>query len=375
MTDKEKTELQNEIIKGLPNKPHGLLLIPPRGGKSRITIELIKRNKPKTILWVTPSAELAEVVIPEEFKIWKAAKFIPKLQTSTWASLYKVTGHFDMVILDEVHHITEHNSCNFFNHTLKSESILGITGSNTQHTDKKFLYSALNLKVLYKMDLGTAVDIGLLANYNVTVVDCELGTEKTYKAGSKDKPFLTTEFNNYLYYDKVAEEAIRTKSKDRKFKTLARRRVIINSPSKAEVVEYLWNNLEGRNMFFCSSITMADSLTKHTYHSKTDNTYLQQFINGEINKLALVNAGGTGFTYKAIDNLVVVQCDSDKNDLVLQKLCRSLLQQKGYTANIWFIRLKKTQDVVWVSSVIKKLDPNKVKYITFEELKSDGNRN
>lgn len=32
MTDKERTELQNEIVKGVPLLPHGRLLLAPRVG-------------------------------------------------------------------------------------------------------------------------------------------------------------------------------------------------------------------------------------------------------------------------------------------------------------------------------------------------------
>ena len=64
MTDKEKSELQKEIVDGLPLCPHGRLILAPRVGKSKIAIDIIKKEKPKSILWVTPSAELAEIDEP-----------------------------------------------------------------------------------------------------------------------------------------------------------------------------------------------------------------------------------------------------------------------------------------------------------------------
>ena len=79
MTNKEKSEIQKKIVDSLDLKPHGLLLLAPRIGKTRIIIDIIKKNNPKSILWVTPSAELATKDIPEEFTKWKAVRFKKKI--------------------------------------------------------------------------------------------------------------------------------------------------------------------------------------------------------------------------------------------------------------------------------------------------------
>ena len=367
MTNKERTELQNEIVRGLPKFPHGRLVLAPRVGKTRIAIELIKKSKPKSILWVTPSPKLAEEDIPIEFETWKAKSYLKKLQTSTWASLHKVTGKFDMIILDEDHWITENNAVNLLNGTLTG-SILAMTGTATAHYDKNMMYQNLKLKVLYRISVNYAVEIGLLSNYNVKVITVELNsTDKTIRGGNKEVSFLTTEKANYDYLDRIAQQAIFSK-KNVQFRILARRRAILNSASKDKVTKWLWNNLEGRKLFFCASIEQANSLTQYTYHSKTDNTYLQKFIDGDINEIAMVNAGSTGFTYKEIDHLVIVQSDSDKNGSTLQKICRTLLAQKDYKAQIWMLCLNGTQDENWVNSTLVKLNKDKIEWITSKNL-------
>lgn len=371
MTDKERTGLQNEIVKGVPLLPHGRLLLAPRVGKSRIAIEIIKKSKPKSILWVTPSAKLAEEDIPKEFDTWKAKKYMKCLQTSTWMSLHKVMGNFDMIILDEEQHTTEANAINLLNGSLTG-NILSMTGTPTEHQDKQLIYTALGLEVLYQIPINTAVDIGLLSNYSVKVISIEMNeTDRIIKAGSKERPFMTTEKAQYNYLDKAMQMAMMQRRKDIQFKILARRRAIINSLSKHKVTEWLWDNLKGRKLFFCASIEQANSLTDQTYHSKTDNIQLQKFISGDIKELACVNAGGTGFTYKNIDHLVIVQCDSDKNGLSIQKISRSLLAQKDYKAQIWLLCLKGTQDYSWVNSTLSKLDESKVEWIDSKNLIKD----
>lgn len=107
-----REEVKKEIL-SLPPNLHGRLLLAPRLGKTSIVISLIKRDKPKKILWVTPLAELAEKVIPQELITWKALKYLKNLQTVTWASLHTIEGEYDTIILDEEQHITENNIVNF----------------------------------------------------------------------------------------------------------------------------------------------------------------------------------------------------------------------------------------------------------------------
>ena len=65
------TQIQKEIVDTVPCNPVGRLLLSPRTGKTPVVLSLIKRDKPKNILWVTPSAELAETIIPSEFVKFK----------------------------------------------------------------------------------------------------------------------------------------------------------------------------------------------------------------------------------------------------------------------------------------------------------------
>lgn len=369
MNKKEKSKIQKEIIDTLLEKPHGRLLLAPRVGKTKLAIDIIKREKPESILWVTPSAKLAEEDIPAEFELWKAKKYMNKLTTVTWMSLDKIQGHYEMIILDEEQFITENNSLSLRKGQLTYDYIVSMTGTATKHVEKRELYKELDLKVLYDMGINEAVDMGMLSDYEVKVLQVMLNNQdKEITAGTKDKPFMTTEKAQYDYVDRMAMQAIYQGRKDAAFRIMARMRAIKNSPSKHKAAEWLYNKLEGRNLFFCSSIAQANEIGDYQYHSKTDNEDLQKFMVGAVDNICMVNAGGTGFTYKAIDNLVLVQADSDKNGLTSQKICRTLLQQKDYKATIWIICLVGTQDEKWVKSALENFDQSKVKYELFQNL-------
>lgn len=373
MTDKEKTKLQKEIIDSLPSYPSGRLLLSIRIGKTKVAIDLIKREKPESILWVTPSSELADKDIPSEFETWKAKRFIQKLTTVTWKSLPKMKGHYDIIILDEEQFITELNSKVLLDGTLTWKSLISMTGSATQRVEKNDIYKQLNLKVLYEVPLIEAVDMGLLANYKINVITVPMSNKTDMEMKFKTRTsFTTSERKNYEYLSRQVRGAMITNSKSLKFHILKRMRAIKNSPSKDKVAQYLMNNLKGRKLFFSATIDQAERLSQYTYHSKTDNKDLQKFLKGDINTIAMVNAGGTGFTYKNLDHLVLVQADSNKNGLTGQKIGRTLLKQKNYKATVWIICLSETKDADWVESTLRIFHEDKIEYISFSNLKESN---
>jgi hypothetical protein len=103
-------------------------------------------------------------------------------------------------------------------------------------------------------------------------------------------------------------------------------------------------------------------MCQYTYHSKTNNEDLLSFVNGEINSISMVNSGGIGFTYKEVDDLFLVQADSDINGYTSQKICRALLKQPNHKVNIWIFNLLGTKDEKWVKSALQNFKPEKINY-------------
>jgi len=367
MTNTERNRIQKEIVDSISKGAQGRLLLAPRVGKTKVMIDIIKRDKPNSILWVTPSVKLAEEDIPKEFETWHAKKYLKKLTTSTWASLNKITGKFDLIVLDEEQFSTENNIENLLNKSLKGR-ILSMTGVPTKHKEKIYLYNQLNLKILCELPINEAVDVGLLSNYTIKVIEVPMSQVKDIKAGTRKKPFLTSEVKQYEWLSKVIQQAIFQHRADLKFRILKRMRFIKDSTSKLKAAQLLLSKLRGRILIFAGTIEQTENLCEHTYHSKTDDKDYKMFQNGEIERIAMVNSGGIGHTYKAIDHLVIVQVDSDKNGITSQKVARTLLAQKDYKATIWIISLLGTQDEKWVESALNNFDKSKVEYIKLKNL-------
>lgn len=355
--------LQKEILDNIKPNPKGRLILAPRVGKTKLIISLIKRDKYKSILWVTPSRELADVDIQNEFIKWKAKSYIKKLTTTTYASLHKIIGKFDIIILDEDQCITENNITNLLSGTLTSNALIGMTGTNTKHTDKQLLYNSLNLPIIYSLDLDTAVDMNILSDYTINVVHVQLdkrkNIQKTTKVGRK---WYTSEYDNYSYIN----ELIRVHGTKQQL-VMKRLRAIGTSPSKEKVASYLLKHLKDRTICFCYDTEQTKKVCEHTYHSKTDNTDYLKFQNEEISHIAMVNKGGIGYTYLNLKHIIILQADSDKTGLSTQKIARVLLKEDK-NAVVWILCLDGTQDERWINSLLSSFDENKINRYTTADL-------
>lgn len=357
----DKTEIQKQIVARLPTPPHGILNLAMRVGKTKIALDLIKKNNYKKVLWVTVSEDLRDKGLPEEFKKWGHQNM--DYTIVCWQSLHLVKGYFDIIILDEIQKATPANTLNL-KEALKYGCILGLTGTLPKDEEKLLIYRSLGLKPLITINIEEAVKLNLISNYRIKVVTTELNDiDKTIKGGSKKAPFLTTEKKNYDYLTKKIEELTTVRKPVPTFYYLNRARAIYNSPSKLKLAKYLIDNLEGRTLVFSGSIEMAEKLSNSTYHSKTDSIALEKFEREESNLLVCVNSGGIGRTFTNIDNLIITQVNSNKMGDSTQKAARALVPREGHIPNIYILCLEDTSDKKWVKNVLTDFDNSKITII------------
>lgn len=362
-----REEIQQEIVDSLDNPCHGLLNLAPRVGKTKIGIDIIKKEKPKKVLWVTPNTKLRDVDIPKEFKKWKAKTFLNKTDIICYASMASHIGKYDKIILDEYQDLTENNAEPLFNGNIKYKTIIGLSGTHPKHKEKLDLYKKLKLEILSSMTIDEAVDKKLIAPYDIIVVECRLeSNKKTIKAGNKKKPFLTTEANHYKYLTRLINIKLFNRETVPAFFYINRMRFIYNLDSKNEFAKKLLKKLKGRTLIFSGSIEKAEQMSKYVFHSKTDDKYLNMFKEGEIDELSLVNSGGLGHTFTNVDNLIIVQVNSNKKGDGTQKIARSLVLQEGYKANIYILVAVDTVDESWKDKVLEDFNLDNVKHVSWK---------
>ena len=328
--------VQAQILDNIPNPAHGLLQLSPRIGKTKLGIEIIKREKPKKVLWITPNTKLRDEDIPAEFKQWKALSYLKKTDIICYASLANHTGNYDKIILDEIQDLTINNCKSLLDGRVKYNTILGMTGTLPKHKDKLDLYNKLELRSLVEMSIDEAVENKLIAPYKIKIIEIDLDARDKYiVGGSKAKPFMQTEKARYEYLTKLINIKLFSGQPVPKFFYLNRMRFLYNLKSKHEFAKKLISKLEGRTLIFTGSIAQAESLCKNTYHSKTDDILLKKFLEGKIDKLACVNAGGVGYTYRNVDNFVITQINSNGKGDSTQKIAENFWLNQLNCGNIF----------------------------------------
>lgn len=353
-----RENILKDILSNAKYDDIGTYLMSPRIGKTRILIELIKKFKYKKILWVTPNTKLRDEDIPNEFIKWKAKSYLNKTTIICYSSLVKQLGDYDLIVLDEIQTLSSNQSEVFISKKLTYKSLIGLTGTLPKHKIKLDILSYLGLdKILKEVSIEEAIDNNIVADYRITTIGIPLDSiNRNILSGNETKSFYQTEYQKYKYLTSVCENTLSS------IFFLRRMRFIHNLPSKLRYAKYVLTKLKGRTLIFCSNIEQSNKLDVPTFNSKTNKDNLEKFIRGEIDILAMVNAGGVGYTFNNVDNVLIIQADSNKNGLSLQKVCRSLIYRPNYTAKIYILYSKDTVDKSWVFSLLEDLDKSKIKH-------------
>lgn len=369
-----KDKVQNEAIKAiLKNKGRGTICAATGVGKSRIPILYIK-NDPniKNIALIVPTEILRDVVWEKEFSEWNEKELYNTLDRYCYASISNIKGKkYDLVILDECHHITSENFSFFRNNTIKD--IIGLTATFPKTFLKKNLLLSLNLKPVYTITLTEATDKDLVSKFKIKVFYTKLNnTSKNIMAGNSKKRFYQTEYSAYKFLDSQINRLknieisndFHSNQKRLKMLLLKRARFIYNLKSKTEAAKSLLKKLdkEDRVLIFCGSINQAEELHYQTYHSKTNKDFYNLFKQEKINWLSCVNSLNEGDNISNLDKAVIVQLNS--NDLnLIQRIGRVIRKRPDHEAIIYIFCAKDTQDEIWLNRNLESFDPNIIEHI------------
>lgn len=374
MTAKDKE--QKEALKLCMETEGNILLSMATGsGKSRIPIEYAKKKKLKSIAVLVPTEDLRDNNWKEEFEKWGAESLWKNTEGLCYASASKIKdNHYDLVIMDEAHRITD-LSYEFFRDNI-CDKVIALTATEPEKLDKVKLFQQLDFKNRHVLTLDDAINKGIIADYEIEVIYTNLNSSLKYvEAGSKAKPFKTTEKKSYEYltdrikYFESLPYLSPVEEKKKNLLILKRMQFIYNLKSKlyaAKLIKERVLNSSERNLIFCGSINQAEELCEHRYHSKTDIKDLEDFKAGKINQLSCVDAVNEGTNIPNLDGAMIVQIKSSEIQLV-QRLGRTLRIRPNHKAKIVILVCKDTQDEVWLNNAIKKLDSSKITYKMINE--------
>ncbi len=342
----------------LNNDKFGILNLCPRFGKIYTTINILEKlPKGISVLIAYPDLKI-KAAWEEDFKARKYKN--PNITYTTHLSIKKHTeSHFDLVVLDEIHLLSEAQIEAV--KELKYTHMLGLTGTLARMTEET-LGLELGLPVLATYPIEQAIKENVIADYEITVVHVMLDDKRKNNYKGKWK----TEKKQFDAYGWAINQ-LDLRGQNAMFLRLARMRIIQNSVAKMEKTRALLaKHKDERVLVFCGVTAIADQLGIPVYHSKAgDKQVFEDFANGKGNHLAVVKIGNTGVTYKPLNRVIINYFDSNAENLA-QKINRCMAMEydtPDKKAHIYIVCSAEEVERKWLRKALEFFDKDKIKYI------------
>jgi superfamily II DNA or RNA helicase len=370
MTDKDK--IQRTAVSLIEKADgHGIIEAATGVGKTKIAIDYISKLASKIdgirVLWVVPSVKLRDIDVPAEFNKWHKSDLLKDVQVICYDSIPKIQNDmFDLVVLDELHKITELRSEFFFKNDNRIDRVLGLTATTPKEYVKQEIIDKLKMPLIFSINIEEAQESNLISDYEITIIYVPIG-DLPVEVTTKKNKYTTTERKRYLGLSKVIAMYYDRDEKPPKSVLLGRMRFIYTLKSKAYAAKQLLKDLgDIRTLVFTKSIDICNFIVgeNNAHHSKAKNGSYNRFISGESNLLGVVDSINEGVNLPELDCVVIEQLNSQAREFI-QRIGRGLRYRKDHVAKIYIIVSKGTQDESWLMDAIEHIPNEKIKKITY----------
>ena len=329
-----------------------------RTGKIKITLDTILSSE--KVLVVYPDVSIKQSWKNDLIK-WKV-RDKKRFKFSTYLSFKKIRDMYDVLVLDECQSISEAqlSAISLYMKHTGIKKVIGLSGSLNDET-KQQLKNYLGLETKVKYSIQQAIDDGITSDYNIEVRIVPLSIVNNIKIVWKGGEFFTSEKANFDYITRQIDNSSGNVQKMARFK---RMRAIMNSISKIEATKQVIKEKSNeRLMCFCGLTDVADSLGIDVYHSKNSNEQVKQdFINGSIDKLAVVRQLNAGVTFPKLNTAVINYFDSNAENQC-QRISRiTNMDYVGKIANIIIISSNEEVELRWLRKSLEFFDKSKITY-------------
>ena len=339
---------------------YGILNLCPRFGKIFTTINILEKFPfHSTILIAYPDVKIKD---SWEADFEKRGYNNPNITYTTHLSLKKhVDFEFDVIIIDEIHLLSD-NQLEAAQQLFEgNECVLGLTGTLSGATERE-IEERLDLHVIAHYPIELAIQEGVIVDYEITVIKVPLDNTVMVKYKTKTR----TEKQQFDSYAWVIDQLER-QNRNTMFLRLARMRIIQNSLSKLNATKALLKKYKNeRILVFCGLTKIADELGIPSYHSKSSEKQIfDDFAEGRGNHLAVVKIGNTGVTYKPLNKVIINYFDSNGENLA-QKINRCMAMEYNTPdkkAHIYIISSTEEVEAKWLKKALEFFDNSKIKYI------------
>ena len=339
----------------------GILNLCPRFGKIRTSINIFNNFPPhSTILIAYPDGKIKESWLAD-FETLGYNN--PNVSFTTHLSLKKHVEHmFDIVVIDEIHMLSEAQlevCSELFEHNF---NVLGLTGTLSSNTERD-IYQATKLSVVAEYPIEKAIEEGVIVDYEITVCTIPLDNKKVLDFKGKKR-------TEKKQFDAVswAIDKMERESRNTMFMRLGRMRLIQKSYAKVEATKKLLNKYaDERVLVFCGVTEVADSLGCPSYHSKsTEKQMFTDFAEGKGKHMAVVKIGNTGVTYKPLNKVIINYFDSNGENMA-QKIFRCMAMEYNNLnkkAEVIIVSSNEPVELKWLKRALEFFDKTKIKFVS-----------
>ena len=340
----------------LNSERFSILNLCPRFGKTRVGILILETFSVDANVLIAYPDEKIKSSWEEEFE--KMHYINKNVTLTTHLSLKKHKDkRFDVVIIDEIHRLSDNQIETCKELFSINNCVLGLTGTLANETRENLMFH-LQLPVIASYSIEQAIMEGVISNYEISIITVPLDKKmKIYKGKSEKQKFDS--------YSHVIEN-LQMEGRDTFFLRLARMRVIQNSVAKLNKTKELIKKGE-RCLVFCGTTKIADSVGIPSYHSKSSEKHLfEEFVSGKGDHLAVCKIGATGITFTPLSKVVINYFSSNEEDFI-QKILRCMsyeFDNPEKKAKIVIVSSNENVELKWLNNALKSLDKTKIKYET-----------
>jgi superfamily II DNA or RNA helicase len=355
-----REQRQEEFAKIWLDKRWGILNLCPRFGKIYTTINILEKFNPDiSILIAYPDVKIKDSW-EEDFKTRKYKN--PNITYTTHLSMHKhTTNMYDIVIIDEIHLLSDAQLDAAYDLTLINHQVLGLTGTLSTWTETE-LDDRLDLPVLASYSIEQAIEEGVIVDYHITILRVPLDNKTPITIKGKSR----TEKKHYDACSWVIDK-LESEGKNTMMLRLKRMRLIQSSIAKSQLTKQILAKYnQERILVFCGTTDTADSLGIPSFHSKsTDKESFKRFAEGEGNHMAVVKIGNTGVTYKPLNKVIINYFDSNAENLA-QKINRCMAMEYNNPdkrARIYIVCTTEPVEEKWLNKALEFFDQGKINVV------------
>lgn len=387
-----RESVSKEILK-LSNKNKYIICELPTGfGKSKVALDITKKyikNLKQEILIVIPRNVLI-ASWKEEFKKWGMEKWLLSVTFTTYVSLPKHTGKWDMVIFDECHHLSERCREALADFDIERAVLLSATVKRDIRDELREIFDNL---YCYRINMKEAIDNEVLPDPKVYLLPLSLNTsiltESIWKNPKGKEPVIETPWatrwqymkqkvfkvrifcTEYQYYRDLEDTidwckrryySTRNEAIKNKWLKLCGDRLKWLSDKKISAVKTILNHLVNeRTLTFCNSIEQTELLGENCINSKNKESVriLEDFNMGEINHITACNMLNEGMNL--VNCRIGIYNNLNSSEVIIKQRLGRILRHKEPIIIIPFY--KNTREEELVEKMLEDYNPDLIETI------------